>query len=271
MSGGAPPRLGGGTLLEEPPEALAPRRREILQALRATGGASVADLAGRFGVTPQTVRRDLRVLEALNLVRKGFGGAFAAPGAAHPPHGERRRVQTPVKRRLMAALAPFLGDHATIFVGLGAAFAAFHEAAAQRTGLFVATPDLEVAHSCALRGAASVYVYGGYVRDRDSAILTLARERPRKFKFDLAVIGASAIDRDGAVLEFDPLEVDLTQEALASARRVALVAPLEAFGRHAPHLVTRLAEIDVLIGEPGLRKGLNPEAIPPDLRIVEAA
>ena len=228
------------------------RRQAILQAVRANGAASVAELAARFDVTYQTIRRDLRSLEMKGLLQKGFGGAFASPGVAHHTHDERHASQLSVKRRLMHALEEFLLPGATIFVGLGTTFDALHEVLSRHPGVLIATPNLEVAHSCALKTDATVYVYGGYVRNKDSSVLTLADDSRQRFKFDIAVIGASAIDRDGTVQEFDPMEVDLVRSILPHARQVILVVHDEKFERRAPHVVTQMADVDVLItnGDP---------------------
>ena len=86
-----------------------------------------------------------------------------------------------------------------------------------------------------------------------------------------AVLGASAIDREGAVQEFDPLEVDLVRSILPHARQVILVAHDEKFDRRAPHLVTQLRDVDVLItngdpsgrfNDPDLLKSLRVIALP---------
>ncbi|MEO8756541.1 MAG: DeoR/GlpR family DNA-binding transcription regulator [Devosia sp.] len=229
------------------------RQAAILQAVRTHGAASVADLAGRFNVTHQTIRRDLRALETQGLLQKAFGGAFASPGVAAHGYDERHGTLTGVKRRLMQALEEFLTPQATLFVGLGTTFDSLHEVLVHHPGVLVATPNLEVAYSCALKTDATVYVYGGYVRNKDSAVLTIADESRRRFKFDAVVIGASAIDQDGAILEFDPMEVDLVHSVLPQARQVILVAHDEKFGQRAPHVVTHLRDIDVLItnGDPG--------------------
>lgn len=241
------------------PEAGAPeggraveRRQAILAAVRAHGAASVAELAAQFDVTYQTIRRDLRTLETQGLLQKGFGGAFASPGVAQHSHDERHAVQKSVKRRLVAALEEFLVPGATIFVGLGTTFDSLHEVMARHPGVLIATPNLEVAHSCALKTDATVYVYGGYVRNKDSSVLTLTDGNRARFKFDVAIIGASAIDRDGTVQEFDPMEVELVRSILPMARQVILVAHDEKFERRAPHVVTQLADVDVLItnGDP---------------------
>lgn len=227
-------------------EAVTPRQSAILDAVRLQGAVSVAALATKFDVTHQTIRRDLRALQDRGLLQKGFGAAFASPGVARHNYDERHNTLVGVKRRLLQALEEFLTPDATIFVGLGTTFDALHEIVARHPGILIATPNLTVAHTCALKTDATVYVYGGYVRNKDSSVLTMSEAR-RRFKFDIAVLGASAIDDDGAVLEFDPLEVELVRDVLTQSRQVILVAHDEKFGRRAPHLVTHLDQIDVLI------------------------
>jgi DeoR family glycerol-3-phosphate regulon repressor len=231
---------------------LSTRRAAILDAIRRNGAASVAELAAQFDVTQQTIRRDLHILNGNGLVQKGFGGAFAAPGVARYGHLERQSTLTAVKKRLVGALEEFFVDNATVFVGLGTTFASLQDVVVRHPGVLIATPNLDVAYSCALNTDATVYIYGGYVRNKDPAVLTVFDDSRGRFKFDVALIGASAVDEDGEVLEFDPMEVELTRTVLPNARRVVLVVHAEKFGRRAPHRVTRLADVDVLVtdGDP---------------------
>jgi len=253
-----------------PPETGAKgRRTAIIEAVRQQGAVSVAALAAQFSVTHQTIRRDLRELEDAGLLQKGFGAAFASPGVAQYGREQRQSIQLPVKRQLVHALAEFLHPGATIFVGLGTTFDALHEVVAHHSGLLIATPNLSVANSCALQTDATVYVYGGYVRNNDSAILTMAGESRTRFKFDVAFIGASAIDEDGTVLEFDPMEVDLVKDILTQTRQVILVAHDEKFGRRAPHVVTTLSDIDILVTNEDPSPKLRDASIVKQLRIVQ--
>ncbi len=239
--------------------AITGRQSAILGAVRSQGAVSVAALATEFDVTHQTIRRDLRTLEELGLLQKGFGAALASPGVARHGHDEREATLVGVKRRLVQALHEFLTPDATVFVGLGTTFDSLHEVVERHPGILIATPNLTVAHTCALNTDATVYVYGGYVRNKDSSVLTLADDSRQRFKFDLAVIGASAIDREGTVQEFDPMEVDLVRSVLPHARQVILVAHDEKFERRAPHVVTQMSDVDVLItnGDP-VRRFDNP-------------
>jgi DeoR family glycerol-3-phosphate regulon repressor len=257
MSGERSLHSGADTSVTETGEAARPGRRQeaILEAVRTSGAVSVAELSTLFDVTHQTIRRDLRTLQTKGLLQKGFGGAFASPGVAHHTHDERHANQRSVKTRLVAALAEFLVPGATIFVGLGTTFDSLHEVLADHPDVLIATPNLEVAHSCALKTNATVYVYGGYVRNKDSSVLTLADDRRDRFKFDVALIGASAIDREGTVQEFDPMEVALVRSILPHTRQVILVAHDAKFERRAPHVVVEMADVDVLVtnGDPRAR------------------
>jgi DeoR family glycerol-3-phosphate regulon repressor len=247
------------------------RQSAILDAVRVQGAVSVATLATEFDVTHQTIRRDLRTLEELGLLQKGFGAAFAAPGVARHGHDEREATLAGVKRRLVHALDEFFTPDATVFVGLGTTFDTLHEVVERHPGVLIATPNLTVAHTCALNTDATVYVYGGYVRNKDSSVLTMSDESRRRFKFDVAIIGASAIDEQGVVLEFDPMEVELVRDILPQSRQVILVAHDEKFGRRAPHVVTTLAEVDILISNAAPQlvdlRG-TPSPLPTQLRLV---
>jgi DeoR family glycerol-3-phosphate regulon repressor len=244
------------------------RQAAILDAVRKNGAASVGELAKEFGVTQQTIRRDLKSLNDSGLLQKGFGGAFASPGVVQYGRGERQNLLVSVKRRLVQALEPFIQPNSTMFIGLGTTFDSLHEILIRHPGVFIATPNMEVAYSCAMKTDASIYIYGGYVRSKDPTVLTVPDESRNRFKFDIAVLGASAIDEDGAVLEFDPLEVELVHAILQHSRQVILVAHEEKFGKRAPHRVTNLASVDVLITNGNALSKLKPGAMPKHLKTV---
>src|SRR5690606_12784386 len=69
----------------------------------------------------------------------------------------------------------------------------------------------------------------------------------RQFKVDYAVIGASAIDQDGALLDFDYREVKVAQAIIANARHVILVADSTKFERTAPVRIAHLSQVDTFI------------------------
>ena len=85
---------------------------------------------------------------------------------------------------------------------------------------------------------------------------TLAIQTIRQFKFDLAVIGCSALDRDGDLLDYDLQEVGVNQAILAQARQRVLVADHSKFQRTAPVRLASLSDLDLFVTD---------RALPPDL------
>ncbi|MGI9465013.1 MAG: DeoR/GlpR family DNA-binding transcription regulator, partial [Aestuariivirgaceae bacterium] len=93
-----------------------------------------------------------------------------------------------------------------------------------------------------------VVVAGGMVRKTDGGIVgAVAVDLIKQFKVDFAVIGASAIDEEGSLLDFDYREVRVSQAILQQARTRVLVADVMKFERRAPVEIGHLADIDVFV------------------------
>ncbi len=57
------------------------------------------------------------------------------------------------------------------------------------------------------------------------------------------MIGASALDEDGAVLDFDIREVSVARAIISNARRTILVADAGKFGRTAPVRICSISDV----------------------------
>ena len=99
-----------------------------------------------------------------------------------------------------------------------------------------AYPEIEVA------------IAGGTVRSTDGGIVGEATiDFIRQFKVDFAIIGTSAIDEEGILLDYDYREVKVAQAIIASSRNVILVADGTKFERSAPVRVASMDTIDKLV------------------------
>ncbi len=78
-----------------------------------------------------------------------------------------------------------------------------------------------------------------------------------QFKVDYAIIGASAIDEEGALLDFDYREVQAAQAIIANARSVMLVADSTKLSRNAPVRIAHLSQIHTIVTDLPLPAGLQ--------------
>lgn len=225
-----------------------PRQTDILAMARAQGRVSVDDLAARFEVSPQTIRKDLNELCDQKLMTRVHGGAIIASGVENVAYEARRFIAQAEKRAIGEAAARLIPNNASLFINIGTTTEEVARALMQHEGLLVITNNLNVATLLYRQPKIEVVVAGGPVRRADGALIgSTAVDFIKQFKVDYAVIGASAIDEDGALLDFDIREVRVSRAIIDNARQVMLVADRLKLERAAPIRIGHLAEIDVFV------------------------
>lgn len=226
-----------------------PRRlAEILAIARESGRVSVDDLAARFTLTPQTIRRDLNELCEMRRLTRIHGGAMLASGVENLAYEARKLVSQPHKRLIGEAAARLVADNSSLFINLGTTTEEVARALGSHTGLLVITNNLQVAAELHRHASIDVILTGGTVRRSDGGVVgASAVEQIRQFRTDLAIIGTSAIDPDGTLLDFDIREVQVSQAIIRNARRVMLVTDGSKFLRSAPVRIAHLSDVDIIV------------------------
>src|SRR3954471_5944203 len=124
-------------------------RQQAIAALVADRGrVSVTAVADQFGVTTETVRRDLAVLERAGMLRRVHGGAVPAGALTlvETGLGERHGTRTEAKRKIAAAALDLLpGMDGSLVLDGGSTTAALAEALPTDRRLYVATNSVPIA------------------------------------------------------------------------------------------------------------------------------
>lgn len=222
------------------------RYPEILSMARRDGRVTVDGLAAHFGVTVQTIRRDLADLAEQNKLERVHGGAVLPSGVSNIGYEDRRALNEPAKAAMAAACAAEVPDGASIFINIGTSTEAVARALLRHTNLLVVTNNMNVANILVENPECEIVVAGGSLRRADGGLVgSLTMTAIERFKVDYAVIGCSALEVDGDLLDFDLNEVSVSQSILRQARQRFLVADHSKFQRTAPARIASLAEIDV--------------------------
>jgi DeoR family glycerol-3-phosphate regulon repressor len=227
---------------------LPPRHSEIIQLAKEHGRVLVDDLAVQFNVTPQTIRKDLNDLCDQRLLTRIHGGALFPSGIENLEYEARRKIAADEKDAIGAAAAKLIPDGASLFINIGTTTEAVSKSLLDHKGLMVITNNINVANRMRVYPAIEVVIAGGVVRGSDGGIVgEAAVDFIRQFKVDYAVVGASAIDHDGALLDFDFREVKVAQAIVANARHVILVSDSTKFERTAPVRIGHLSQVNTFI------------------------
>ncbi|MGB8818572.1 MAG: DeoR/GlpR family DNA-binding transcription regulator [Rhizobiaceae bacterium] len=221
---------------------------DILELARQRGRVEVEGLASHFDVTPQTIRKDLNDLCDRQLLQRVHGGAVHPSGVTNFAYDARRSVAADSKRLIGQAAARLIPDNSSVILNIGTTTEQVATALRRHQGLMVITNNINVANILRDALSAEVVIAGGVVRHSDGGIMGEATvDFVRQFKVDFAVIGASAIDRDGTILDYDFREVKVSQAIIAQARKTILVADSLKFERSAPVRIADFSAIDVFV------------------------
>jgi DeoR family glycerol-3-phosphate regulon repressor len=227
---------------------LPPRHSEIVQMAKDHGRVLVEALASHFGVTPQTIRKDLNELCEQHLLTRIHGGALFPAGIENMEYEARRKIAADEKEAIGHAAARLIPDNSSLFVNIGTTTEAVGKALLDHSGLMVITNNINVANRMRIYPSIEVVIAGGVVRGSDGGIVgEAAVDFIKQFKVDYAVIGTSAIDNDGALLDFDFREVKVAQAIIANARHVILVSDSTKFERTAPVRIGHLSQVNTFI------------------------
>lgn len=233
------------------------RHPDILEIARREGKVTVDGLAEHFGVTHQTIRRDLTELADSGKLERVHGGAVLPSGASNIGYAERRNLHEEAKIRIARACAEHIPDGCSVFLNIGTSTEAVARALLHHRDLMVVTNNMNVANILVDNPECRIVLTGGALRRMDGGLVgNLTIETIRQFKFDIAVIGCSAMDADGDLLDFDIEEVGVSQCIIAQSRKTFLVTDHSKFKRSAPARIASAREVDMFFTDLPLPAGL---------------
>lgn len=238
------------------------RQKEILEIARKEGKVTVGGLAERYDVTVQTIRRDLSDLAVSGRLERVHGGAIVPSGVVNIEYEERRRLNETGKKAIAVKCAQEIPDGASVFMNIGTTTEAVAQELLDHENLLVVTNNLNIANILTANHSCEIILAGGVLRRTDGGIVGgLTVEMVKQFKFDYSVLGCSAIDADGDLLDFDGQEVMVSSAAIKRSRKVMVVADYLKFERNAPLTICSLADVTMLFTDSRLSKELAANCI----------
>jgi DeoR family glycerol-3-phosphate regulon repressor len=222
------------------------RQRKILSLLKQEATASVEDLARQLGVTSQTIRRDVKLLQDEGLIVRYHGGVSVLSSVENADYGDRQVINVEAKRKIAQAVAKRLPSSCSAFINIGTTTEEVARALLQHNDLHIVTNNLNVAAILADNPRCEIIIAGGIVRNRDKGIVGDSTvDFIKQFKVDVGIIGISSIELDGTLRDFDPREVRVAQSIIEQSRQVWLVADSSKISRSALMRIGHVSDIDV--------------------------
>ncbi len=221
------------------------RKKNITKIVYEKGFASIDVLSKELGVTAQTIRRDIHELCKEGLLRRYHGGAGLASSTDNIGYKNRQGIHHPEKRAIGRRIAESIPNDVSLFINIGTTTEEISRALLKHKNLKIITNNLNVANILSQNESFEVIIAGGRVRHRDQGITGEATiDLIQQFKVDYGIIGVSAIDEDGSLMDFDYHEVRVTQAIINNSRQTYLAADSSKYGRNAMVILGHISQID---------------------------
>jgi len=243
--------MKGETVVDANDDFLLPgsRQRRLVDVMRGKGHVTVAELTTLFGVSRDTIRRDLQLLERQGLLTRTHGGALPGDGLVGRETRFHSRVgeHTGAKRSIGRAAAALIREGETLILNGGSSTCAFAAELGRLQDLTIVTNNLMLPPLVPRGVARAVYVLGGaYWESAQITVGPVKIAGSARISVDTAVVGVTGVDQTG--LSISRLEeAQVTVEMMEAARRVIVLADSTKFGAAAFAHVTAFGRIQALV------------------------
>lgn len=249
------------------------RRERIVALLREQNSVQIPELAEAFGVSTQTVRKDLNFLDAKGVCTRSPGGALLRLGPLSPTEEAidvRRRRRAEEKVRIGKAAAALLHGGESILLDSGTTTlqVARHLPA---QALVVVTNDVGIMNELAAREAVQLVFLGGTLRRRNLSFYGTQTERALEgLHVDKLFLAADGFDVvKGVTTHYEP-EALLNRLMCQAAREIVVVTDSSKFGRVCLHKIVDTRAITRLVTDAGIGEATRAELTRSGVEVIVA-
>ncbi len=167
----------------------AERRNEIAGILLRDGNIKAGELAQRFGVSTETIRKDLLYLQEQGLAWKSYGGALASKALLERPIALKEMEYTENKTAIAVQAKEFVPENGVILLDAGTTNYALARQLLTAKGLTIFTNSIMILNLLA-DSEKQVFALGGRVRGSSKGIVgAWALEALKSIHLDAAFLG----------------------------------------------------------------------------------
>ncbi|TGG93518.1 DeoR/GlpR transcriptional regulator [Natronospirillum operosum] len=222
------------------------RQNSILEWAREEEHVEVDDIARRFGVTPQTIRRDINKLCEQGLLRRRYGGVSLPASSINSPISARQVTNIAAKQAIAERIAAAIPENASVSLGVGSTIECVARALINHKSLKILTNNLSVASALSSNPDIEVIVSGGQYRHNDHDVVgPEVTHFFSSFHTDFGIFSAASMDVRNGPMEHDIREAEVSRAIIANTRSRLFVADHSKWLQSASCKVATFRYVDV--------------------------
>jgi DeoR family fructose operon transcriptional repressor len=225
------------------------RQHAIYLLALSQGSVDVADLARRYGVTTETIRRDLSDMQTRNLLRRVHGGAVPVERISHEPMlAARDVVNAEEKLRIATKAVDEVPEHGSVIIDSGSTTQRLAAVFPVDRDVHVVTNSLTAALTLSRRGLGRLTVLGGAVRTNTLAMVDeTTRAELQHMTVDVLFTSCDGLSFQHGLTTPYREEHMIKRAMIERARRVVALVDQSKFGNVQMFSFAAFDEIDVLV------------------------
>ena len=226
------------------------RKKYILEMLNQHNKVKASEVAEKFGVSMETVRRDLEELEGGGYLRRVYGGAVKGTVYdTEQPYDSRQVIHLAEKQAIAKRTVTLLEDGETVFLDGGTTLL---EVAKQirvsKKKLTIITNAVAVAVEIAKNENCTVVLLGGIITKGESITTGfLCNDELSIFHAHKIIIGAAGISKSHGISDYTLEVTFIKRKMVQKADTVICVSDSSKFGKSVLNSVVALEDVDILI------------------------
>ena len=234
------------------------RQKRIASLIRERGVVRASELTDLFGVTDETIRRDLAHLAEVGLVRRLHGGAVAEHTREESNFDRRRREHQAEKVAIARAAAAYVTDGSTIILDSGTTTVQLARELKDKRDLVVVTNAVTNAVELMDNPNITVVMTGGVIRPTTfGTVGEMAVANLNELRVDQVYLAISGISIEGGLTYPGFEEAAVKRAMIAAASEVILLVDSSKFGRDSMVRVAPLETVTRIITDPGVDRQME--------------
>lgn len=221
------------------------RQRSIIEWVHEQKHVEVEDIARRFGVTTQTIRRDINKLCEQGLLRRRYGGVSLPTSAAVHPVDDNQVRNLRVKQQIAKRIAAGIPEGATVSLGVGPSITLVAQALIHHKSLQILTNNFNVASALSGNANIEVIVSGGQYRHNDHDVVgPEVTNFFNSFVTDFGIISAGSMDLEHGLMDYEIREAEVSRAIICNTRVRILAADRSKWSRNSHCKVASFKYVD---------------------------
>lgn len=209
------------------------RHQEIANIIKVNGKITIAEITSKFGISNESARRDLRLLEQKGICKRTHGGAILPGQVSVRPPANRDFGHMPIfdnYREISQIAVKKIRENDTVYLTGGSFGYIMLSFLPRNIHYTVVANSVDIGKELRSFDNIDVYITGGKMRQSGSMLDSLANEFVSRLHFDLCFITGAGLTTEFGLSNATDETATFQRTIIKNSRKKCLVIPSSKIG-----------------------------------------